>query len=153
MPRGAATEIDFSIRQLQRRARNVLQAFQHEIRAKEAELQRLRDEESELARLAGVGWRVRAVVPSMTDRRANWRTVLERLPNEFKASQVRSAPGLENRGSSEIFAGITRWIDAGLIKRKERGVYQRVGKTVAPEETTRRREKRPPGRRIEGHRG
>jgi hypothetical protein len=139
VPRSTA-QIGFSIRQIQQRARDAVQALLREIGAKEAELQRLRDEEPELTRLAGVGLRVRAVAPSRTGRR-NWRTVLERLPNEFKASQVRTVQGLENRQSSEIFAGITRWIDAGLVKRKERGVYQRLGKKAAFEKATRRREK------------
>ena len=123
------------------------------IRAREAELQRLRDEESELARLAGGAARVREAVPGRAGRRTNWRAVLERLPNEFKASQLRSVPGLESKLSSEIFAGITRWTDAGLVKRKARGIYLRVGKRAASNSATRPREEKPRGRRRKGGRG
>jgi hypothetical protein len=33
--------------------------------------------------------------------------------------------GLKSKRPSEIFAAITRWIDAGLAKRKKRGIYER----------------------------
>ncbi len=58
--------------------------------------------------------------------RINWGTVLQRMPRQFKASHVRSVRGLKDKRSSEIFAAITRWIDAGAVKRRERGVYERV---------------------------
>ena len=35
--------------------------------------------------------------------------------------------GLAKKRSSEIFAALTRWIDGGLVKRKEHGVYEKVG--------------------------
>ncbi len=49
------------------------------------------------------------------------------LPKEFKASDVRKVRGIGDKPSSEIFAALTRWIMAKAIKRKERGVYRRVG--------------------------
>jgi hypothetical protein len=138
MPRGTATEIGSSIRELQQRARDVVRTLQREIRATAAELRRLRDEQSELARVAGDGGRarVRGATPGRAVRRINWRTVLARLPDEFKASQVRSVPELADKHSSEIFAGITRWMEAGLVKRKERGPYRRVGKMAVSNRPT-----------------
>ena len=59
--------------------------------------------------------------------RTDWRAVLEKLPKRFKASDVRKVRGLANKRSGEIFAAVTRWIDGGMVKRKERGVYERVG--------------------------
>jgi hypothetical protein len=153
MARGLSTQTGSHLRQLQQRVSRLSQNLQREIRATEADLQSLRDEEAELARLVGGTVLVRGAVPSRAGRRINWRAVLERLPNEFNASQVRSVPGLPNKPSSEIFAGITRWIEAGLVKRRSRGVYQRVGKTALPEDATRRGEEKPRGRRRKGRRG
>jgi hypothetical protein len=68
--------------------------------------------------------------------RINWGTVLEQLPKQFKASQVRTVRGLKNKRSSEIFAAIARWMEAGAVKRKERGFYERV-----PQSQERRRKK------------
>jgi hypothetical protein len=59
-----------------------------------------------------------------TGGRINWRTVLEQLPKQFKASDVRSIRGLKDKRPSEIFAAVTRWIEAGSLKRKTRGVYE-----------------------------
>ncbi|HTW88772.1 MAG TPA: hypothetical protein VMD75_12285 [Candidatus Binataceae bacterium] len=39
---------------------------------------------------------------------------------------MRDVRGLKGKRSSEIFAAITRWIDAGAVKRRERGVYERA---------------------------
>ena len=58
--------------------------------------------------------------------RVNWGSVLERMPKQFKAAHVRSIRGLKGKRSSEIFAAITRWIEAGNVKRRDRGVYERV---------------------------
>jgi hypothetical protein len=58
--------------------------------------------------------------------RINWGTVLEQLPKQFNASQIRTVRGLKNKRSSEFFAAITRWMEAGAVKRKERGLYERV---------------------------
>ena len=39
---------------------------------------------------------------------------------------MRSVRGLKDKRPSEIFAAITRWIDAGNVKRRGRGTYERV---------------------------
>jgi len=49
--------------------------------------------------------------------RIDWKNVLAQLPNQFKASNVRQVRGLADKRPSEIFAGITRWIEAGSVKR------------------------------------
>jgi len=43
------------------------------------------------------------------------------------ASDVRKVRGLGGKPSSEIFAGITRWIKAKAITRKARGFYRQMG--------------------------
>ena len=58
--------------------------------------------------------------------RINWRTVLSQVPKQFKAADIRGVRGLKDKRPSEIFAAITRWIDAGMVKRKARGVYERT---------------------------
>jgi hypothetical protein len=53
--------------------------------------------------------------------------VLAQLPKQFKAPNVHQVAGLRDKRPSEIFAAITRWVAAGMVKRKARGRYERVG--------------------------
>src|SRR5229473_6432827 len=122
MPRTYAS----AFRQFQHRARAALADLRREISARETELRALREEEMRLARLTG-----RAALPpsarlSAGSGRVNWRQVLAKLPKEFKTSDLRKVGALEYKPPSEIYAGIGRWTDAGLVKRKERGLYQRL---------------------------
>jgi len=128
MPRRSNSEGSTSaFRRVQQQARSLLVNLRKEIRAKEAELKRLKDEESSLGRLTG---RAAGVASAPRAARAgsgriDWSTVLGQLPKQFKASQVRGVRGLKSKRPSEIFAAITRWIDAGTVKRKSRGLYER----------------------------
>jgi hypothetical protein len=116
-----------ALRQFQRRARAALTDLRREISSRETELRELRDEEMRLARLAG-----RVVSPTPSARlsvgsgRVDWRQVLVKLPKEFGTSDLRKIAALRRKRPSELYAGIGRWTDAGLVKRKERGVYQRL---------------------------
>ena len=116
-----------ALRQFRRGARATLTDLRREISSRETELRELRNEEMQLARLAG-----RAALPTPSTRlsagssRVNWRQVLIKLPKEFSTSDLRKIGALRNKQSSEIYNGISRWTDAGLVKRKERGVYQRL---------------------------
>src|SRR5258708_367893 len=133
MPRGTATQVSSALRQVQGKARRVLKSLAQEIRAKESDLRRLRDDEAQLAALA----RQRSASVSRSERgapgkaggRINWRAVLEKLPNEFKASHIRTV--LKDKRPSEVFAAIARWMDAKMVKRKERGLYERVQRPQA----------------------
>ncbi|MGO9061793.1 MAG: hypothetical protein ACLQU2_31135 [Candidatus Binataceae bacterium] len=99
--------------------------LREEIRAKEAELRRLEEEASKLRGLAPGAVPTAAGVTRRAGR-INLRTVLTELPEQFNASNLRSLRPLTDKRSSEIFAAITRWIDAGLVKRKARGLYELV---------------------------
>lgn len=128
MPRRRSVQRVSAISQLQKQAEQLVVNLRKEIRSKEAELNQLRDEERKLSRLIGLretALRERAAAPAGTRARINWGSVLEQMPKEFKASDVRKARGLGGRRHSEIFAAITRWIEAGSVKRKERGIYER----------------------------
>lgn len=120
--------VSSALRQVQQRARLVLVNLRKEIRVKEAELVRLRQEEATLGRLAGGGGgqALRNGRGRSGGGRTNWTTVLQQLPKQFKASDVRVVRGVERKRPSEVFAAITRWIDGGAAKRKSRGVYERV---------------------------
>ena len=130
MPRGTATQVSSALRQVQGKARQVLKSLAQEIRAKESELRRLRDDEVKLAAFAGQ----QSAPASRSERgasgkgagRINWQAVLEKLPKQFKASHIRAVPMTKDKRPSEVFAAITRWIDAKMVKRKSRGVYERV---------------------------
>lgn len=128
MPRRSDSGIGSAFQQVQQQARELLNTLRREIRLKEAELKRLKEEESRLSMLTG---RAEAPISPRGGRngasgRINWRAVLEQLPRQFKASDIRSVRGLRDKRPSEIFAAITRWIDGGLVKRKARGVYERA---------------------------
>ena len=130
MPRGTVIQFRSALRQVQGKARQVLKGLALEIRAKESDLRRLRDDEAKLAAVAG--WRSAPVsqpergAPGRGGGRINWRAVLEKLPNEFKASHIRAVPQMRDKRPSEVFAAIARWMDAKMVKRKERGLYERV---------------------------
>lgn len=121
-----------AFRQVQQQARSLLIQLRKEIRDREAELARLKDEEETLDRLTGErgAGQVRVAAGRRTSAggagRINWRNVLKQLPKQFKASNIRQVRGLKDKRPSEIFAAITRWIEAGLVKRKARGIYERV---------------------------
>src|ERR1700674_3332562 len=123
-----------AIRQGRRQAGTVLAKLRKDIRAMEAELARLKHDEDLWERLAGRGSARGAVAraPRAASAggggggRINWRSVLAQLPKQFKASNVRQIRGLKDKRPSEIFAAITRWIEAGLAKRKTRGVYEKA---------------------------
>jgi hypothetical protein len=131
MPRKKASgESKSAFRQVQKQARALLASLRKDIRTKQVELSRLKDEESRLSNLvgrsgsmAGGGGRGGSVSGGG---RINWRTVLSQLPRQFKASDVRSVRGLKSKRPSEIFAAITRWIDGGVAKRKSRGLYEKA---------------------------
>jgi hypothetical protein len=135
MPRtkGSASTAS-AIRQVQRQAGSVLGKLRKDIRTLEIELARLKRDEESLGRLAGRGGAGGGVArePRAASAggggggRINWRTVLTQLPKQFKASNVRQLRGLKDKRPSEIFAAITRWIDAGLAKRKTRGLYEKA---------------------------
>jgi hypothetical protein len=117
--------------QVQAQARELLAKLRTDIRTKDAELRRLRQEESKLAALTGQpGMPVAdgGMGPGRRGARTriNWVDVLNKLPKQFKASDIRSVRGLRDKRSSEIFAAITRWIEGGAVKRRDRGMYERL---------------------------
>jgi len=130
MPRTITPQITSAFSRLQQQARELLVGVRRKIHSKEADLQRLKKEESQLSVMAGQRRAKEAKLASAGSAgaaaRINWGKVLEELPKQFKASQVRTVRGLKNKRSSEIFAAITRWMEAGTVKRRERGLYQRV---------------------------
>ena len=115
-----------AFQQVQRQARTLLLNLRKEIRLKESVLSKLKQEEARLGSLIGGGSRSAKAISSGPRGRVNWRAVLSALPKQFKASDVRDVRGLKGKRPSEIFAAITRWIDAGSAKRKARGVYEKV---------------------------
>jgi len=125
MPRRENIGVASAFRQVQKQARQLLVGLRKEIRGKETELNRLREEERRLALMTG-GAKARGAAPAARGGRINWRAVLSQLPKQFKAADIRGVRGLRAKRPSEIFAAITRWIDAGMVKRKARGVYERA---------------------------
>jgi hypothetical protein len=117
--------------QVQAQARELLAKLRTDIRTKDAELRRLRQEESKLAALTGQpGMAVTDGGMGAGRRgartRINWGEVLNKLPKQFKASDIRAVRGLRDKRSSEIFAAITRWIEGSAVKRRDRGMYERL---------------------------
>ncbi len=130
MPRTTSSHITSAFSRVQKQVRELLAGVRREIRSKEADLRRLKKEESQLSAITGQRGAGEAKSASGgsagATARINWGTVLEQLPKQFKASHIRTVRGLKNKRPSEIFAGITRWMEAGSVKRKKRGLYERV---------------------------
>ena len=130
MPR-KAREMSSRFEQVQKQAQQLLANLRREIRSKEDDLGRLKDEESKLSGLFALratrgGGTAASRAIDGGRARINWGTVLEQMPKQFKAGDVRKVRGLKDKRSSEIFAAITRWTEAGTVKRKERGLYERT---------------------------
>ena len=129
MPRRSSTQVASTLQQVQKQARGLLSALRNEIRSMEMGLRQLKDEESQLARLAGMGGGTHMAANGTNRKsggRVNWGMVLEQMPKQFRAADVSKLPSIKGKRSSEIFAGISRWVEAGAVKRKERGLYERV---------------------------
>lgn len=112
--------------QVQRQARALLVKLRKDLRKKESELNRLRGEEARLSTLIGRAGGRAAAAAAGASGRVHWKSVLSALPKHFKAADVRKVRGLKEKRPSEIFAAITRWIDAGTARRRARGVYERI---------------------------
>jgi hypothetical protein len=130
MPRRTSSGEGSAFNQVQQQGRALLSKLRKEIQAKEADLRRLKEDESRLGwvtgKVSGAAADARLTRHRTTGGRINWRTVLERLPKQFKASDVHGIRGMKDKLASEIFAAVTRWIDAGMVKRKDRGLYERA---------------------------
>ncbi len=130
MPRTTNIQITSAFDQLQKQARQLLVKLRSEIHSKEGDLRRLKEEESKLAALTAK----RGISSSNRGRRTtsgstgriDWGIVLEKLPKQFKASDIRTVRSVKEKPLSELFAAITRWMEAGTVKRKDRGLYERV---------------------------
>jgi hypothetical protein len=130
MPRRTSSAAGSAFGHLQQQARALLVTLRKEIRTKQVELERLKEDESRLGILTG-GESAPARGPRVgrgpsRGGRINWRMVLEQLPKQFKAADVRGVRGLTDKRPSEIFAAVTRWINTGVVKRKARGLYERA---------------------------
>jgi hypothetical protein len=133
MPRRKSFREGDAFEQVRRQARALVATLRGEIRAKESELKRLKVEEAALSRLGGGGSAPAAAsngrAPRMRKgpaRRVDWSAILQDLPKQFKAADIRTVNAVKSKRPSEIFAAITRWIEAGSVKRKARGVYERA---------------------------
>jgi len=131
MPRRKLVQSGTAFQQVQRQARALLMSLRADIRGKQAELERLKQEETALGRLSGgVSTRAASAKPSGRGRQAggrvDWSGILQQLPKQFKAADVRGIRAVAGKRSSEIFAAITRWIEGGSVRRKSRGLYERA---------------------------
>jgi len=128
MPRATRVRFAAEFAKLRKQAGRLLAKVRSEIRSVGTELARLKESTSSLLTLAGPQRRGSERKAGRTGRpsRINWKKVLEQMPERFKAGDVRKVRAVQNKRPSEIFAGITRWIEAGSVKRKERGLYEKV---------------------------
>jgi len=127
----SANTVTSAFRQVQQQARSLMANLRKEIRAKETELRRLKEEESRLSMLIGGHapsgrGKAGAKASANSAGRIDWRAVLEQLPRQFKAADVHKVKGITGKRPSEVFAAITRWIQTGSARRKSRGMYEKV---------------------------
>jgi hypothetical protein len=130
MPSSVKTQSTSAFGQFRNRVRELLVNLRTEISSNQAVLRRLKEKESKLSALIGPGGTYGAKPAARggfgATARINWWTVLQQLPKQFRASNVRTVRGLKNKQSSEISAAITRWKESGAVKRKDRGLYERI---------------------------
>lgn len=135
MPRGKSSSSSaLAIREVQRQAGSVLAELRRDMRRLENELAQLRRDEEMMVRFTTQGMQKgspagatkASAAGNVASRRINWKNVLAQLPKQFQASNVRQVRGLKNKRPSEIFAAITRWIEAGMIKRRARAHYEKL---------------------------
>jgi hypothetical protein len=130
IPRTSTVRTTSALAEVQKYARELLSNLHNEIRSKEANLRRLKEAKSTLSGLAGFGttsWNGGGSARAVGGKtRIDWGTILEQMPKQFMAGDIRKVRGLKEKRASEIFAAITRWLEAGSVKRKERGLYERV---------------------------
>ena|ERR1700756_429724 len=129
MPRVTEIPIASPFGQLQKQVQQLLANLQSEIRSREADLRRLKEVELKLSTLVSLRrkdqtQRVHRRIGRTA--RIDWGRVLEQIPKQFRAADVRKVREVANKRSSEIFAAITRWIELRTVKRRERGLYERV---------------------------
>jgi len=129
MPRKQSVPRVSGFAQVLQQTQQLLFNLRKEVLFQEAELSRLKEEETKLSAL--VGWRATgtgAKAPSLRRglARIDWGRVLEQLPKQFKASDIHKVREVGGKRSSELFAAVTRWMKAGVVKRQERGSYERV---------------------------
>src|ERR1700732_842569 len=96
MPRSKRLGVGSAFEQVKRQARALLVSVNAEIRSKEAELKRLKEEAATLHRLGGAPRTAArgpaaAAAPASARRggRINWTAILQQLPKQFKASDIR----------------------------------------------------------------
>jgi len=129
MPRTTRVRFAAEFAELRKQAGRLLAKVRGEIKSVGTELARLKESTSSLLTLAGPqrrGSERKAGRHTGRPSRINWKKVLEQMPERFKAGDVRKVRAVQNKRPSEIFAGITRWIEAGSVKRKARGLYEKV---------------------------
>ena len=132
MPRSTSTRGGGTFHQIQGQARYLLIRLTREIHIRKAELRSLRDDDAKLA--AATSQRSAPSrgpnhsAPRKGPIRINWLAILEQLPKEFKASHIGAVSAVKHKRSSELFAAISRWIDAKMVRRRSRGIYERVNK-------------------------
>src|SRR5215469_13819965 len=99
MPRTSLGGVTSAFERIQRQAQSLLSGLQSQIRAKENELRRLLEQETHLSGLLGGAKGARKGRKAAPARatggggRINWREVLNQLPKQFKASDIRKVRG------------------------------------------------------------
>jgi hypothetical protein len=126
MLRKRRASVTSAFRQVQQQARSLMVNLRKEIRTRETELHRLKEEEARLRMLIGGRASSATRATSTHGGRIDWRVVLDQLPKQFTASDIHLVRGLEGKRPSEVFVAITRWIQMGSARRKARGVYEKV---------------------------
>src|SRR5215469_7300899 len=101
MPRTSLGGVTSAFERIQRQAQSLLSGLQTQIRNKENELRRLLEQEGHLSGLLG-GSKGKTRKPRTARRptgrsRINWREVLNQMPKQFKASDIRKVRGLKDK--------------------------------------------------------
>jgi hypothetical protein len=129
MPRIDKVHITSAVDHLRKIAGQALVSLRSEIQTKEGDLRRIKEEVAQLVTVIGLRRAEKSTEHQGTTtsaKRIDWSAVLKKLPKQFKAVHIRKVRGVQDKQHSQIFKAIMRWVEAGSVKRKDRGLYERV---------------------------
>jgi hypothetical protein len=138
MPRGRKPDLFGSLRA---QASKVLSQLEAQIHSLEGEIAHLREHADQWR--SAVGGKLRGTVSSgggkrrgrppgrprgpQKGARVKWDEVLASVPKRFGVQDVMNHPGAAAKGRAQVYPVLNRWEATKLIKRVEKGVYEKAG--------------------------
>jgi hypothetical protein len=143
MPRGRKTDFLGSI---QAQAAKVLHQLESRIERLRSEIAEMTAQADSWRRAFGGTGRRRGRPPGRSSgggKRVDWNEVLASVPKRFGVEDVMKHPGAAAKGRAQVYPALSRWELAKLVRRVDKGVYEKVDGAAEPSQPrTKRRSAR-----------